>query len=343
MNVKLLIIFAPVLCSLATFAQEDESGSSIHVEMAFGNPYKDEMSTIHTELVQVYDVVRECINNFLMDVPLATGTEIESSCVGPHYNIINHIFLLKMKKAMELYNKSLTERFEQAFGIYPDEIAYFMSLYKMFLDKGFHNIYDTMQLAKRGSGFYVQEDVYDSLLALSKDMLQIIGKFSALLVDEKTKIKKFIKEQIEQRDENLKILLRQDKGGISEQEAHEKVVSESHNKNLTLAQRIHNMDLVVKNETESIQSGSAMDEEDIERKDLAGPSKYNGFEDNIMPLKEDNKAELALMTEFTPEAIKDEPNEEDEIFINENAPVPKASEPVFKDELDFFYERKNNL
>lgn len=343
MNVKLLTLFALAFCYTSNSSEEDEEGATLHIEKSFGNPYEEEMREIHTELVQVYDVVRVCINHFLMDVPLATGAEIEASCVGPHFNIINHMFLLKMKKAMELYDKSLNERFEQAFSTYPDEVAYFMSLYKMFLDKGFHKIYDTMQLAKRGSGFYVQEDIYDSLLELSKDMLHIIGEFSLLLVSEKTKIKRFIKEQIELRDENLKILLRMDKGDISEEDAHSKVIGESHQDNLTLAQKIHQLDLNVKSETESIQSGSAMGEEEHKNNEAGRITGYNGFEDSLASFKEDNKPEVALMAEFVPEAIKAETKEEDEATINENLPVPKATEPVFKDELEFFYERRSNL
>lgn len=343
MNVKQVLFFFAIVCASTLGNEVDGEAEGLHIEIPFGNPYKAELDIIYEELVEVYNVVRVCIDHFLMDVPLATGTEIEVNCAGTHFSIIDHIFLLKMKKSMELYNKSLIERFEEAFSKYPDEIAYFMSLYKMFLEKGFHNIYDTMQLAKRGSRYYVQEDIYDSLLELSKDMLNIIGEFSSLLVKEKNKIRDFIKEKLIERDENLKILLRLDRGGVDESEAHSEVLAESSNQSFSLAERIHQMDQQVKHDTEAIQSGAAMKDDQTDMTGEAGSNKFTAFADSIMPLKGDDKAEVQLMAEFSPEAIgKNFKDDEDNIKIDERAEVPEASEPTFKDELDFYYERDNH-
>lgn len=336
-----MLFFISILCIGALNDEIEDVEPTLQIEIPFGNPYKEQLDEIHAELIEVYDIVRECIHYFLMDVPLATGAEIEANCVGAQYSIVNHIFLLKMKKSMELYNKSLTQRFEEAFSTFPDEIAHFMSLYKMFLEKGFHNIYDTMQLAKHGSRYYVQEDVYDNLLELSKDMLTIIGNFSALLVKEKNEIKAYIKEKLIQRDENLKILLRLDKSGVSESVAHEEVKSESNAGPLTLADKIRNMDHQVKEDMEMIESGASMPEDDDEINGKGGSNKFKAFEDNIMELKGTDKAEKELVYEFTPDAIDEhEKNDDDEdIKINEKEEVPEASDPVFVDDLDFWYER----
>jgi len=353
MNVKFLFIFC-VLIIGGSFNEEENEMEQLHIEVPFGNPYKQELDEIHLELLEVYDVVRGCIIHFLMDVPLASGAEIEANCVGVNFSIVNHIFLVKTKKAMELYNRSLNERFEKVFSEYPDEIAYFISLYKMFLEKGFHDIYETMQLAKNGSRYHVQEEIYDSLLELSKDMLNIIGSFSSLLLKEKNELKKFIKEKLIERDENLKILLRLDKGGGSEKEAHEAVKSESKGAPMTLAEKISHMAEEIQEETEKIKKGNVLDGDDSDMSGDAGSNKYTAFEESFEPVVDVDGAQKKLQNEFVPEAFDDkhakdddeekekEKDEEDVYDVKETQQVPRASQPVFKDELDFWYERDNS-
>ena len=343
MNVKWQVLWLMAITGWVSCIEDD---TGLQIEIPFGNPYKDELNTIRAELVEVYHVVKLCVDHFLIDLPLASGFEIETNCVGRHFSIVNHIFQLKMKKSMKLYNKALNERFEQAFSTYPDEIAHFMSLYKMFIEKGFYNIFDSMQLAKRGSKYYVREDIYESLLELSKDSLEAIGEFSTLLVQEKNKIRDFITEQLVVRDENLKVLLRVDKGDVSETEAHEEVQAEEHAEPKTLAERIKQMGEKLKENMEETRAGSAMDVENINSKRQNDSGKYVPFNDKPMPIpvdtKANNKVEAELLTEFTPEAIKLAPEEDEEaVIIDERKPVAPASEPTFKDELEFYYDRNN--
>ena len=353
MNVKQLMILTLLITTSILSEEDEEADQGLQIEIPFGNPYKPQLDEIHAELLEVYDVVKGCIIHFLMDVPLASAAEIEANCVGPNFKIVNHIFFLKTKKAMELYNRGLNERFQEAFDTYPDEIAHFMALYKMFLEKGFHNIYETMQLSKHGSRYHVQEDIYDNLLELSKDMLNIIGHFSALLVNEKNQLKDFIKEKLIERDENLKILLRLDKGGVTESEAHEAVVNETRAPPATLAEKIAQMDERVKEETERIESGDVIPEDDIDITGEVESYKYTPFEDTLESIDDMDKAEKELQSEFVPEIIDDDVEvnhsekkekdyDEDTYDVKETDEIPEASEPIFKDELDFYYERDNN-
>ena len=98
MNVKRLLILFAFSAILVKNQDSDEDDAGLNIEVTFGNPYKEELDEIHTELLEVYDVVRDCVNHYLLDVPLASGAEIETDCVGPNFNIVNHIFLLKTKK-----------------------------------------------------------------------------------------------------------------------------------------------------------------------------------------------------------------------------------------------------
>lgn len=352
MNVKYIIVLAVLVSIFSSSSETDDDDHTLDIEIPFHNPYKKQLDEIHAELLEVYDVVRGCILHFLMDVPLASGNEIEINCVGPNFNIVNHMFFLKSKKAMELYNKGLVIRFKKAFKSYPDEIAHFMSLYKMFLEKGFHNIYETMQLAKHGSRYYVQKDVYNSLLELSKEMLTMIGNFSALLVKEKNDLKEYIKEKLKERDENLKILLRLDKGGVTESEAHEQVKRESKAKPANLAEKIAQMDEKIKEDMEKVSNGQVLADDEDDMSTEPNNNKYTEFEETLESLEDPDSAQKQLEDEFVPEVIdeneddtneasKNKDKEGDDYDVKETDVLPEASEPIFKDELDFWYERNN--
>lgn len=308
MNVKFVFIFFIVLL-LQMVQLERDIPNPMQIEVEYENPYEEEMQTLKEEMLDFYPLVQQCVDKYLLDSPLADSKEIGEHCTGTNFSMIKHIFQHKIKKLIDIYEMLLRERFENLGDSFESEINFFIEMVKKFMNKGYYNIYETLQVAKVGAKYHIQPHRFSMLLAMSKDILEMMVEFNKDLRKDKTNIKKYIDEKLEERDRNLEAMMGEEE---EEEEGEEEPIEID--KGDDTENKLDQIDESIEEEEEELENEGEPDipsDEDDLGTDIEDESDFTPVQEEVEAAKEE-EGEVKGMDEDNPLGdLLDDEEEED--------------------------------
>ena len=188
---------------------EEDGDNEPTATVIYENPYRAQMDKKRLFLLDFYELMEKCVVLNLADHPRMDTDEAMVECCGENFQIMVHEFEQTMTRVAEMYEDILRHKFGLLGPKYEKEVEEFLHNLKDFIDRDF-KIKDSLALSLRGAKVIVNGKLYEDLIAGSVDELADLEAYRSELVRGRDHIISAIRKLLENREEQLEELFKQE-------------------------------------------------------------------------------------------------------------------------------------
>lgn len=282
MNVRVLLILQLAAAGL----------QGLDLEVQFHNPYLDDIRGIRSVLLEMWDRVRECVRNTLIEFTMASGQQVKYRCCGDRYQAVEKYYKMKLMSSRKYFVALFAQRFRPLAETHRDEILYFLNLFHLFMSKEY-KMKDSMKASQAHAKYFIEGQQFIELLGVAADELALYAQFHKDIYKDKITLLMNLDAIIIKRDKDLEELLKRRQGKSKEEAQKEIKEEETEQEYDSLADELMAMDADLENQiTEELEGDDQDQSDDNDSDSQAGEDDGESgdlFEDSLSEIPTNTK------------------------------------------------------
>jgi len=281
MNVRVLLILQLAAVGL----------QGLDLEINFHNPYLDDIREIQSTLREMWDRVRECVRNTLIEFTMASGQQVKFRCCGDRYQAVNRYYRMKLMSSKKYFTALFAQRFRPLAETHRDEIIYFLNLFSLFMQKEY-KMKDSLKRSQDHAKYFIESQQFIELLSVAQEEIRLYTQFHKDIFSDKINLLMNLDAIIIKRDKDLEEILKR-RQGKSQEEAQREIEEEQTEEEYdSLADKLMEMDAELEEQISEELASDDQDDSDENDSQNEEPEEESGdlFEDSLFDIPTNSKS-----------------------------------------------------